>query len=67
VVRRKGKKGRPFYGCSRYPECDFISWQQPTGEECPECGGVVVLKGRKKEHVCSSCGKKIQKKDDSNE
>lgn len=59
VVRRKGKKGRPFYGCSRYPECDFISWQQPTGEECPHCGGVVVLKGRKKEHVCSSCGKKI--------
>jgi DNA topoisomerase-1 len=67
VVRRKGKRGRPFYGCSRYPECDFVSWQQPTGEECPYCGGVVVLKGRKKEHVCSSCGRKIHKKDDDHE
>jgi DNA topoisomerase-1 len=68
VVRRKGKKGRPFYGCSRYPDCDFVSWQQPTGEECPDCGGVVVIKGRKKEHVCSLCGwKKAKKKEDADE
>lgn len=37
VVERRSKKGRRFYGCSRYPECSFTSWQKPVGRECPEC------------------------------
>jgi len=38
VVIRRSKKGRSFYGCSRYPDCDFISNYKPTGEKCPDCG-----------------------------
>ncbi len=38
VVVRRSKKGKSFYGCSRYPECDFISNYKPTGEKCPDCG-----------------------------
>lgn len=56
VVRRRGKKGKPFYGCSRYPECDFVSWFRPTGEKCPRCGGAMVEKGKTKEHRCLACG-----------
>ena len=68
VVRRKGKRGRTFYGCSRYPECDYASWYEPTNERCPECGGVIVLKGTKRTKVCESCGWKEGKvKDGSNE
>ncbi|RAA69255.1 type I DNA topoisomerase, partial [Burkholderia multivorans] len=37
VVERKSKKGRIFYGCSNYPECDFISWDKPVGRDCPKC------------------------------
>lgn len=39
---RKSKKGRVFYGCSRYPECDFASWDKPLAEPCPNCGGLLV-------------------------
>ena len=38
VVIKKTKKGRKFYGCEGNPECDFISWQKPSKEKCPECG-----------------------------
>ncbi len=58
VVRRKSKKGRTFYGCSRYPNCKFTSWDPPTDERCPACGGYMVLKGRSKTPTCSSCGHK---------
>ena len=37
VVERKSKKNRLFYGCSNYPECDFISWDKPIGRDCPKC------------------------------
>lgn len=56
VVKRRGKGGKPFYGCSRYPECDFVSWYQPTGGKCSSCGGPLVIKGRSGGKVCSSCG-----------
>lgn len=39
---RKSKKGRVFYGCSRYPDCDFASWDKPLAEPCPNCGGLLV-------------------------
>ena len=42
VVERKSKKGRLFYGCSNYPECDFVSWDLPLDERCPECGAYMV-------------------------
>ncbi len=56
VVKRRGKGGRPFYGCSRYPECDYISWAPPTGEKCPSCGEGMVSKGKGGKTACPSCG-----------
>lgn len=55
VVERRSKKGRTFYGCNRYPECDFVSWNKPTGENCPECGSYLVYVGKGASVKCSSC------------
>ena len=38
VVERRSKRGRTFYGCSRYPECNFVSWNKPIKMPCPQCG-----------------------------
>ena len=53
VVERKSKKNRIFYGCSRYPECDFISWDKPVGRDCPKCHHYLVNK--KKVKVVKLC------------
>ena len=44
LIKRKSKRGKPFYGCERYPECDFVSWDKPTKEKCPKCGAMMVSK-----------------------
>ena len=71
VVRRRSKKGgRFFYGCSRFPECDFASWALPTGEKCPECGGAMVTKGKNKPPFCKDCsqgGKDLKKEKEKGE
>jgi DNA topoisomerase I len=54
VVRRKTRKGRTFYGCSRYPDCDFTSWKQPVAEHCPNCGGTLVITN-KRQLKCLEC------------
>ncbi len=54
VVRRKTRKGRTFYGCSRYPECDFTSWKQPVSEPCPNCGGTLMI-ANKRQLKCMDC------------
>ena len=38
VVERRSKRGKTFFGCNRYPECDFVAWGKPLNEKCPECG-----------------------------
>ncbi|MBL4952668.1 type I DNA topoisomerase [Neobacillus sp. YIM B02564] len=48
IIERKSKKKRLFYGCSRYPECDFISWDKPLPRNCPKCDGLLVEKKLKK-------------------
>lgn len=48
VVTRRSKKGRTFYGCSRYPECRFTSWQKPTGRRCPECEAGFLVERRQR-------------------
>ena len=47
VVVKKTRKGKPFYGCSGYPGCDFVSWNKPTNEKCPQCGKMLFEKGGK--------------------
>ena len=56
VVLRKTKKGRKYYGCENNPECDFMSWQKPSREVCPECGGYMVEKGNKLACANETCG-----------
>lgn len=57
VIERKSKKNRIFYGCDRYPDCDFISWDKPIGRNCPKCDHYLVEKKKKggKQVVCSNC------------
>ena len=56
VVFKKSKHGRIFFGCSKYPDCDFVSWNEPVNEKCPECGNILVKKITKKEKklICSN-------------
>ena len=46
LVERRTKKGRIFYGCANYPECDWSSWKKPLPNPCPNCGGLLVQKNR---------------------
>jgi len=43
VVERRSKRGKTFYGCNRYPECDFVAWGKPIAEKCPECGSSYMI------------------------
>jgi len=57
VIERKTKRNRIFYGCDRYPECDFTSWDIPVGRTCPKSGDYLVekkIRGGGKQVVCSS-------------
>lgn len=57
VVERKTKKKRTFYGCDRYPECDFISWDKPIARPCPKCESLLIEKKSKKgtQIQCTNC------------
>lgn len=57
VVERKTKKNRLFYGCERYPDCDFSSWDKPIGRGCPKCDEYLVEKRTRKQTQvkCSNC------------
>ena len=57
VLKKKSKKGKTFFGCSRYPECDYVSWDQPIEDKCELCGSSMVLKfGRNRVpyHQCTN-------------
>ena len=57
------KGGKIFYGCSGYPECNFMSWDMPTGEKCPKCGSYLVIGKDGKTKKCSdkNCGYRSKK------
>ncbi|MFJ7729014.1 type I DNA topoisomerase [Neobacillus sp. NPDC097160] len=57
IIERKSKKKRLFYGCTRYPECEFISWDKPLPRSCPKCEGLLVEKKLKKgvQVQCVNC------------
>ncbi|MBQ9443099.1 MAG: type I DNA topoisomerase [Lachnospiraceae bacterium] len=52
IVMRMSKKGRRYYGCLGFPDCDFMSWPKPSAVKCPKCGGMMVEKGQNL--VCSN-------------
>lgn len=68
LVKKTSKKGKKFYGCSNYPECDFAAPGIPTGEKCPECGSFIIsgVRGRKycMNSECPTRQKKADKKTD---
>ncbi len=61
VVIKKTKKGRRYFGCENSPECDFMSWQKPSGKKCPVCGEILVEKGNKLVCIGETCGYKESK------
>ena len=60
IIRKKSKKGRTFFGCSNYPECEFVSWDEPIDDKCPNCGEYMIIKRNKNGDIikCSNkeCG-----------
>ncbi len=58
IVERRSKKGRKFFGCSNYPECNFVSWHKPVEEKCPECGAYLIEKRSKKYRARLECSNK---------
>lgn len=54
LVERRSRKGRPFYGCSAYPKCDFVVWSRPLAQRCPQCAGLLVAE-REGKAKCSAC------------
>ena len=56
VVIRMSRKGRRYYGCINNPECEFMSWAQPSKEKCPNCGTYTVVKGNKIVCADTQCG-----------
>ena len=66
LLKKTSKKGKKFYGCSNYPQCDFASPGVPTGEKCPECGSYIIsgVRGRKycMNSECPTRAKKTEKK-----
>ncbi|HSF80580.1 MAG TPA: type I DNA topoisomerase [Anaerolineales bacterium] len=54
LVERKTRKGRVFYGCANYPDCDFTSWKKPLAKPCSACGGLLVV-ADKRTAKCINC------------
>jgi len=56
LIERRSKRGKVFYGCSKYPECDFVVWNKPVPEQCPDCGAPYLLeKSTKREGLVRYC------------
>jgi DNA topoisomerase-1 len=56
---KKSRRGKLFYGCARYPDCHFASWDRPVAEACPKCGEPILLeKMTKREGKVRRCHKK---------
>lgn len=62
LVERRSKKGRLFYGCGNFPECNFMVWNKPIEEKCPECASLLVKKNRKKDSVIQCSNKECMYK-----
>jgi DNA topoisomerase-1 len=71
VVERKTKRKRSFYGCSTYPDCDYMTWDKPAPDPCPQCGSIMTEKSEQgvKKLVCQrkSCGHVMEQANDKKE
>ncbi|WP_026835620.1 type I DNA topoisomerase [Eubacterium xylanophilum] len=63
IVIKKTQKGRRYYGCSNYPECEVMTWQKPSNHKCPKCGDMLLEKGNKYVCVDQNCGTVLAKSD----
>ncbi|MCR1951527.1 MULTISPECIES: type I DNA topoisomerase [unclassified Clostridium] len=55
ILAKKSKKGKKFFGCANYPQCDFVSWNEPLKDKCPDCGAYMVLKYSKAKGSYAQC------------
>ena len=58
VVERRSKKGKTFFGCNRYPDCDFVAWGKPIAEKCPDCGSGYLIEKYLKAGAFAQCPNK---------
>lgn len=70
ILAKRSKKGKKFFGCSNYPNCDFVSWNEPIKESCSKCGSYMTVKYSKtkgKYAVCGNaeCGNTMPLEDDT--
>ena len=65
IVIKRTQKGRRYYGCENYPECDVMTWQKPSKEICPKCGNMLLEKGNKLVCADSACGYIVEKQKDN--
>ena len=54
-MEKTSRKNRKFYGCERYPDCDFVSWDKPVTDKCPSCGSYMVEKINRKGEIWHLC------------
>ena len=55
VIERRSKRGKTFYGCNRYPACEFVAWGKPIAEKCPDCGGGYLIEKFLKSGAFAQC------------
>lgn len=55
IAKKSGKRGKEFYGCSNYPQCDFVTWNKPTEFKCPNCGKFLIEKSDKIHGTYKTC------------
>ena len=58
ISQRRSKTGKTFYGCTRYPDCDFVAWAKPLAEKCPDCGSPYLVEKNLKSGHFAQCPNK---------
>ncbi|MBR0521699.1 MAG: type I DNA topoisomerase [Firmicutes bacterium] len=56
IIEKRSRKGKLFYGCSGYPDCDQVYWYRPVDKKCPKCGSLLVIRGRSLQCSNAECG-----------
>jgi DNA topoisomerase I len=59
IVERRTKRGKNFYGCKNYPECDFVTWDMPMKETCPTCGAAMLKHNYKNGRFLLYCSNEV--------